>query len=176
MSTSQRFLGGAIVISVLVACASGRGASSGTDLQTAEPGTQASSKEGKRKCAPVDSTWRLDTPVYRACEVDREAKPRGPLRYDFRPSSGNTAKCFRADIEFVVDERGSPIPETARVIRATDPTFSQAVLTAMPMWRFTPANKGGALVKQLVETGLSMQTFVVVTGQPAPRRPSRPTC
>lgn len=176
MSTSQRFLGGAIVISVLVACASGRGTSSGTDLQNAEPETQASSKAGKGKCAPVDSTLRLSTPVYSACEVDREVKPRGPHRFEFRPATGTSAVCFRVILIFVVDENGSPMPETVSVVRTTDAAFAEAMVSAVPTWRYTPASKGGVPVKQLVESDHAVQAVVRVTGQPAPRMPSRPTC
>ena len=169
---SQRSLW--VSIPLLVAAA-GACATRGQSAPVAEGAPQAEAAQ-RAKCAPLDTIYRLETPVYRDCDVDKEAKPVAPTRFEFRPSSGSTANCFRAIIEFVVDETGHPLSATARVVRATDQQFAQAVILAIPGWRYAPASRGGMPVKQLVRADQSVMGVVRVSGQPAPRMPSRPSC
>ena len=67
----------------------------------------------------------------------------------FRPSSPRNG-CFSADVEFVVDTAGLPEIATARVARATDPQFGEAVLAVVPRWKYEPARVQGRPVRQLV--------------------------
>src|SRR5205085_1912516 len=52
--------------------------------------------------------------------------------------------------QFIVDETGTVDPRTFRVLRTTDPQFTDAVRQALPMMRFNPAEAGGRHVKQLL--------------------------
>ena len=78
------------------------------------------------------------------------------------PAAGNAAPVFpqilrRAGVEgevlvqFVVDENGVVMPGTTKVMKATHALFQQAVVDAVPSYRFSPALVGGRPVKQLVQ-------------------------
>jgi periplasmic protein TonB len=54
-------------------------------------------------------------------------------------------------VQFVVDERGVPQMSTFKVIKSTDPEFSDAVRRAVSSTSFTPAEVRGLKVKQLVQ-------------------------
>jgi hypothetical protein len=101
------------------------------------------------KCDPVvDKVFLVYGEAFRQCEVDERAEltlaPRinytGPLEQD----------CHRTVVEFVVDEHGYPLPETARFSRATPSALGQAILKGLESARYSPAIKSGAPVKQLV--------------------------
>jgi TonB family protein len=53
--------------------------------------------------------------------------------------------------QFVVDRQGRPDVASYKVLRATRKEFADAVLTALPGMRFTPARKDGREVRQLVQ-------------------------
>lgn len=78
-------------------------------------------------------------------------------------------------LEFVVDERGTPIPETLRVVRTTDSNYSNAIVADVPSWRYAPAQRNGSVVKQLV-TSDNWAQAVLSSGASRPPPPSRPTC
>jgi len=52
--------------------------------------------------------------------------------------------------QFVVDEDGSVLPETFKVLRTTDDQFTDAVRKVVPTMRFDAAQANGRAVKQLV--------------------------
>ena len=79
---------------------------------------------------------------------------------DFNPRAA-VRDCYNAVIAVVVDEGGSPMPQTARIVRTNDTEFAQAFLNTIPAWRFTPAQKDGMPVKQLVELGEAAMTMRV---------------
>jgi hypothetical protein len=104
---------------------------------------------GRSKCEPVkDEVFLAFGAAFRSCEVDERAEltqqPRitytGPFEQD----------CHRTIVEFVVDEQGYPLPETARFSRATPTALGQAILKGLEVARYSPARKAGAPVKQLV--------------------------
>lgn len=129
----------------------------------------------REPCQPVDSSFALGAPVFRECGVDRQARPRGaPPRMEFDPRPP-VKDCYSAVIAVVVDERGSTVPETAKVIRSTDPEFGLAFLNSLPEWRFTPALKDGMPVKQVVEIGRAAMPRVVRSDRPM-NPPPKPTC
>ena len=53
--------------------------------------------------------------------------------------------------QFVVNERGDVELSTLKVLKSTDPAFTEAVRAALPTMRFTPAKVKGRVVKQLVQ-------------------------
>ena len=53
--------------------------------------------------------------------------------------------------QFVVDRQGRPDVASYKVLRATRKEFADAVLTALPGMKFTPARKDGREVRQLVQ-------------------------
>ncbi|MEO7041060.1 MAG: TonB family protein [Gemmatimonadaceae bacterium] len=56
------------------------------------------------------------------------------------------------DVEFTVDTSGRVDPNTAiKVTKSTNDLFEAAVLSALPIMRFSPAEVGGRKVKQLVQ-------------------------
>jgi hypothetical protein len=129
----------------------------------------------RETCQPIDSSFALGTPVFRECGVDRQARPRGaPPRMDFEPRPP-MRDCYSAAVAVVVDERGSTVPATAKVIRTTDPEFAVALLNAIPTWRFAPAQKDGMPVKQVVEIGRVAMPRVVRSDRPM-TPPPNPTC
>jgi hypothetical protein len=154
------------IAGVMVACAS---ASSGGNRAAA------------CSLAPGDTVYLRGGVIYRECAVDKRARVIDhSARPDFRASSplpGGQA-CYRADVEFVVDATGAPEPETARVLRTNNPTYGEAVLRALALWRYQPALLNGMPVRQIVQEKSAMGVAVVVVpaGQ-VPRPPQRPpTC
>jgi hypothetical protein len=96
---------------------------------------------------------------------------------DWRPPSspGELTGCYRAIIHLVVDERGLPIAETARLVRTTDTQFARAAMDAIISMRFRPALRNGVAVKQVYEHDAAALVAVSVGGgRPSP--PSRIPC
>ena len=132
----------------------------------------------REPCRPVDSSFALGAPVFRECGVDRQAKARGRQpRMDFNPRPP-IKECYNAVVAVVVDERGSPMPATAKIIRTNDTEFAQAFLNTIPTWRFTPAEKDGMPVKQLVELGEAAMVRTVRSDRPmnSPPPMRQPSC
>ncbi|MEO8564291.1 MAG: M56 family metallopeptidase [bacterium] len=53
--------------------------------------------------------------------------------------------------QFVVSENGTPELDSFKVLKSSDAAFTDAVRTALPAMRFSPARIGGAAVRQLVQ-------------------------
>jgi hypothetical protein len=118
----------------------------------------------RASCVGMDTTFRatFSGPVYTACGVTREARESGRSpRTDFDPPRGG-ASCFRAIIEVVVDEKGTPQPETARIVRTTDTRFARAAIDGLRRRRYTPASLNGQPVAQVVQVDDGMETRTVV--------------
>jgi hypothetical protein len=98
-----------------------------------------------------DTTRYLHLPLYRSCAVTVAAR-RIPsdLRPEFFPASRDRS-CFSALIEFAVDTLGRPEARTARLVRATDPSFGVAAMAIVSGLRFEPARLGGRPVRQIFE-------------------------
>ena len=135
-------------------------------------------------CTPMpgDSVYVAATPAYRDCAVDRKARlltPNVPIDYRAPTQMRSaTAQCHNADVEFVVDAMGKPEMHTARVLRATPPEFGEALLATVPQLRYSPAEKAGTAVRQIVRhhRGVAMVLVVARAGSPPPTMPPRPTC
>ena len=144
--------------------------------------------EQTRRCVPatVDPRYARFGIVYTACEVEKAATPlrqsgaTATERVDAiatmsSRSRSPSSSCSSAEVEFVVDEEGRVITESARVIRSTDAAYGESVLRALPALRFTPARKEGRPVRQLMRHGRAIGTTVVaVRGGGAPVRTARP--
>jgi hypothetical protein len=165
----KRIAIGVTCLALAFGCA-GRASNATTGVAQAASARRAS-------CQAVDSSFALGGPVFRDCGVDREAAVRGrqpPM--DFNPRA--IRDCNSVVVAVVVDERGAPVPATAKVIRTNDSEFAQAFLNTIPAWQFTPAQKDGMPVKQVVELRQSVMTRAVRSDRPmAPPAPSRqPSC
>ena len=124
--------------------------------------------------APGDSIFIGPRPVFRDCAVQRVASlVSNESHPNFRPDSPRNT-CFFADLEFVVDSTGRPESGTARVVRANDDKFGQAILATLSEWRFEPALREGKHVRQIVDfhKTASVTVVVVPAGQPITRPPS----
>jgi TonB family protein len=53
--------------------------------------------------------------------------------------------------QFVVDEEGHAMPSTLKVLRSTDPQFTDAVRNVLPQMRFNAARVDGRNVRQLIQ-------------------------
>ena len=129
---------------------------------------------------PRDSVFLAGSPVYRDCAVDRAARRfSSSVRPDFRPTTPRSG-CYSADVEFVVDASGMPEIGTARVVRANDQGFADAVLATLTRWKYDPAVRDQRPVRQIVTSHEVMSTVVVVApaGGLPPSRPSQrpPSC
>ena len=98
-----------------------------------------------------DTTRYLHLPLYRSCAVTVVAR-RVPsdLRPDFFPTSRDRS-CYSALIEFAVDTLGRPEVRTARLVKATDPSYGAAAMAIVAGLRFEPARLGDRPVRQLYE-------------------------
>lgn len=135
---------------------------------TSSPLVAQRSKRGCPDVAADSAAGRV--PTYLACQVDREAKPRGTApRLDWTPAAGELrdGNCFRADFQFVVDTLGIPEFATIRDVGATNAGFQQAVRDVIPRLRYFPAQLNGVPVRQLVAYRLSAGTRVVVRSSPS---------
>lgn len=124
--------------------------------------------------AASDSVFAGSRPVFRDCSVDRAARllGTGNVRPDFRPPEMRTA-CYSADLKFVVDSTGKPEPSTAKLLRATNREFGEAVLATLWSWKYEPAIRNGVPVRQIVTRHQTLSTAVVVVpaGSPPPAHP-----
>src|SRR5688572_17403455 len=112
---------GAVCVVLLTACAKGTTGGSGA----AAPQAASAARQG---CQAVDTSFALGTPVFTECGVERKAQERGRRPTpDFSPRPP-LRDCYSVVVAVVIDERGMPVPATARVVRGNDPQFSQAVL------------------------------------------------
>lgn len=133
-------------------------------------------QRAKRGCPAISADSAGDgAVVYLACQVDREAKPRGIApRIDWTPPVGDLrdGRCFRAEYQFVVDTLGIPDVATIRDAGANDANFQQAVRDAIPRLRYSPALLNGLPVRQLVSYQQSVALRVVASSSPSSRPPS----
>lgn len=134
---------------------------------------------------PTDSVFAAAGPVFRDCAVDKKANLTttnvhpDPSTYSgaSRPLNG---QCFSVELEFVVSEHGAPELGTARVVRSSDPSFADAWLKTLAIWRYEPAIRAGRPVRQIVEERRTAATGVVVVAKgsppPTPPRGRAPNC
>lgn len=134
------------------------------------------------RCAPAerDSVFAAAGPVYRDCAVDVRAKNLTRARLDYRPSSPpRNGACYSAEIEFVVNAKGVPETNTARVVHTNDQGLAEATIAGLSAWKYEPARLGDVPVRQIVTEKSSMSAMVVVVPQgSAPTRPNQrpPVC
>lgn len=135
---------------------------------------------GACELTAADSAFLAGGPLYRDCGVDRPAEMvRGSV--DFSPP-GNPRRdeCFNAEVEFIVDRDGRPEHGTVRLVRTSHPPFADAVVSSVPGWSYTPAQRNGATVRQVVRERRVLAVRVVTTvtttsGGAGAGRPPRPT-
>jgi len=136
-------------------------------------------QRGRRGCPDLPTDSLSSGPlVYKACQVDREAKPRGIApRLDWSPPLNELRDggCFRAEYEFVVDTLGVPEPGTVRDVSVNNSSFGEAVKDVIPRLRYEPARLRGAPVRQTVAYKQTVGVRRVVSSSPyAPPPSSRP--
>lgn len=122
-----------------------------SDLRDATDEASERRNQKRREDAAKD-VEAVAVPVYHADEVDvaaavdsaRLASPVYPdSLFAFGVNGSVTA-------EFVVDTTGRPMLETFGVVTATHPAFAESVRRAVAASRFTPAQKGGRRVRQVM--------------------------
>ena len=127
----------------------------------------------RRRLPPFPSTVRADTMTLRLhVGLATDSSParrslftvRIPLQLDeavrlqsniaaslrFRPAPGAPLAGDSVVVQFVVDATGRPLAETASIAHARDARFAEAVLAALPQWRYAPAVVNGCPIKLLV--------------------------
>src|SRR5688500_1078353 len=160
-----------IVFFALLATACAKGTTSGPGAIAPQAASAA-----QRGCQAIDTSFALDTPVFTECGVERKAQERGRRPTpDFTPRPP-VRDCYSVAVAVVIDERGMPVPATARVVRRNDSHFAHAVLNTIPAWRFAPAEKDGLPVKQVVQIGQVVMARVVRSDRPMAPPPSAPRC
>lgn len=135
--------------------------------------------------ASEDSVYLSAGPVFRNCAVDERARPMPSTgRLDFEPPRppivprpGNR-QCFSVELQFVVDTLGVPETRTVRVIRTNYLPMAEAVQAAVKDWRYQPARRDGAAVRQIVRERRELAVAVVAVspGQAPPTPARRPSC
>ena len=148
-------------------------------LAAADAGAQAAADGGKCSVAEIDAARYGAGPVYRDCDVDRAAK----LKKQSRPRADlpDDVPCAIAELEFAVDETGRPVEGTALVVETNLPALAEATARSLGEWRYEPAMKGGAAVRQAVRARVARSNekrpFVVARPgeRPPPRKPE-PLC
>ncbi len=129
-------------------------------------------QRSKRGCPEITTdSLASGLPVYKACQVDHEAKPRGiEPRLDWQPplSEIRDGGCYRAEYEFVVDTLGLPEIGTIRDVSVNNSSFGQSVKDIIPRLRYDPAQLRGAPVRQTVAYQQSVAVRRVVSSSPYP--------
>ena len=145
-------------------------------------GSPLEAQKSRRRCSgtAVDSLAPGER-VYRDCEVDRVAKPRGDIpRPQWTPTSTPTSvpMCYRAEFEFVVDTLGVPEAATIRRLSSSDASFELAVREQIDRMRYEPAQLDGRRVRQLVVHQSKVAVARVVSSSPSgsPPRMRAPMC
>ena len=120
--------------SLYAACASG-----GAGLDNSAPSV----------CTPELRRISAEAATFTETEVDEPTQmiPGNPR---LRPSQAmlEEGRPQSAVLAFVVDTTGRIDPCTVEVRAATHPDFRDAILAVVPRLRFTPARRGGQLVRQ----------------------------
>ena len=164
----------AVLATFALACGGSRG-----NPEVAPAGSaDASVQEGtgrRRGCATIDSVMLAYAPVYAECEVERRARLKRPLIVNFTPQRGDPVRCFRTVFDIVIDAAGDPIKESIKINRNTSSAFHEAVLSALLSASYTPAEKDGAAVKQIVRIDQAMQ-IMRSSGQGSAPIVTRPNC
>jgi hypothetical protein len=122
--------------------------------------------------------WIRQAPVYLDCEVDHKAELRGPdPRVNFTPRSPDPTrgKCYKVELEFVVDTLGQPELSTVRSRSTTDAEFEEAVRASLSDLHYAPARLRDRPVRQLVvyKLGMAVVPFAVPAGS-MPEPPLNP--
>jgi hypothetical protein len=136
----------------------------------------AQETRGRCSVPSIDSVFARSGPVYRDCEVDRPAR----LLRDKRPAFDfpRDRNCAIAELVFVVDTAGIPDTLTAMIDYTDTPEYAVRLLQSLAAWRYRPAERRGALVRQLVRERRAYTDgrvpFVVVGQDQPPPRPQPP--
>lgn len=91
-------------------------------------------------------------PLYYEYQVNKPARhapnsrgPEYPPQLKARQVEGTVL------VQYVVDTLGRVEPKTIKILRTPDSAFSAAVTIALPKMRFSPAERSGKRVRQLVQ-------------------------
>ena len=132
-----------------------------------------------RRCSipVVDSVYFLAGPVYRDCDVTRNAR----VRHEERVVTAALPRrdCMRAELEFVVDTAGHPEMATARIVFTDTEEFAEELMRVLRFWRYHPGEVDGIPVRQLVRerrSAVMISTVVSSTGAPQTPRRIPSTC
>jgi TonB family protein len=79
-----------------------------------------------------------------AAPVPRNTAPRYPPDLRNRGMNGNVR------VQFIIDTTGTVVEGSLKILFATAPEFGEATRDASGSWKFYPAKKGAALVRQIV--------------------------
>jgi hypothetical protein len=139
----------------------------------------AGAKVQSASCAadPRDSIYAATGLVYRDCAVDTKAKRISrDIHVDFQPPQ--PTGCYSAELEFVVGSDGRPELSTVRTLDTNNQALAQAVRASLSEWRYEPALRDGAPVRQIVVDRYAAVTSVVtMPARSTPRTPPRaPSC
>jgi TonB family protein len=88
-------------------------------------------------------------------------------------SSSRPPACSSVELEFVVDEDGTVEGKTVHIVRTNNVEYGDAILAAVPSWRYQPATRDGKPVRQIVNEKVALVTQVVVV--PKGSTPTRGT-
>jgi hypothetical protein len=128
-------------------------------------------------CGPidVDSVLASGGPVFQACGVDKSAERKGTrpiVRYEL-PAGQH---CVAAVVEFIVNADGNVSSGSVRVVRTSDETFARQVARRFERVKYSPAQKGGVPVRQLVRDTLSIREVAYIPGASRPPGNMDPPC
>lgn len=141
-------------------------------------GSAAAQRRGGRCIgAPPDTTTTGPNTIYRSCDVDRAAKLTKSVRPAFDPDTEHPVpQCVRAEVEFVVGVDGIPETSGAHVVSGNSTVLADAVIAALPGFRYTPAVRDGLPVRQWARFKWSISVSVISSGSAAADPGRAPLC
>ena len=108
-------------------------------------------------CRAESQEQATDAGTYLAFQVDKEAKLKSgkPPQY---PAALLSARITgEVLVQYIVDENGSPMMDSFKVLRSTHTKFAEAARQAVSRMSFYPAEAEGKKVKQLVQQPFKFQ-------------------
>lgn len=119
----------------------------------AAPAEAQRERRGRCTGSIPEELANANPPVYLDCEVDRAARGRGTAPTPaWRPDISEVApgRCYRAELQFVVDTAGTPEPGTVTTRTTNNAGLADALRAVVPGLRYEPARLEGVAVRQVV--------------------------
>jgi TonB family protein len=124
------------------------------------PNGPLSAKSPQAASRTMAAPTKTDGPYFEFQVENQAQQVPGSTKVAYPPAMRQARREGEVLAQFVVDGQGVPDLTTFKVLKSSDQAFTDAVRTALPSMRFSPARIGGAAVRQVVQQPF---TFALAT-------------